>query len=198
MHSSAQPIHIPPLWPHSWYNTRYALAMLPLLAFGAAALAAGSRQTMKAALPMLVIFAGSGFWLFHLDHENWITWKESEQNSLGRRAWTHQAASYLAAHAGPNDTFFTTFSDISGIFREAGIHFGRTLTWDDSPEWQAAVNRPDLFLWEDWAVAQCGDVVDETIHRARILGVHYDLATQISVPGAESIEIYHRHEYPFR
>ena len=101
-------------------------------------------------------------------------------------------------HAKSTDTFFTTFGDISGIFRETGIHFGRTLTWDDSPEWQAAVNRPDLFLWEDWAVAQRGDPVDETIHRARILGVHYDLATEISVPKAIPIEIYHRHEYSLR
>ena len=194
MHSSAQPIHIPPLWPHSWYNTRYALAMLPLLAFGASALA----HRMKALTAVAVILVGAGFWLFHADHENWICWKESEQNSIARRAWTHAAASYLEAHAQPTDTFFTTFGDVSGIFREAGIHFSRTLTWDDFPEWQAAVNRPDLFLWEDWVVAQCGDPVYETLNRARILGVHYDWAAEISVTGATPIEIYRRHEYSFR
>jgi hypothetical protein len=194
MHSSAQPIHVPTLWPFSWYNTRYALAMLPLLAFGAGALA----YRQKAVVAFAVILAGAGFWLFHADHEDWICWKESEQNSIARREWTHAAAEYLAAHARPTDTFFSTFGDVSGIFREAGIHFTRTLTWDDSPDWQAAVNRPDLFLWEDWAVAQCGDAVYETLNRARISGVHYDLATEISVQGANPIEIYHRHEYPFR
>ncbi len=187
MHSSAQPIHVPTLWPHSWYNTRYALAMLPLLSFGAGALA-----VRRMAVP-IAILAGAGFWLFHLDHQNWICWKESEQNSIARRAWTHSAVYYLEFHARPTDTFFTTFGDISGIFREAGIHFKRTLTWDDNPEWQAAVNRPDLFLWEDWAVAQRGDPVDETIHRARNLGVRYDLATEIMIKGALPIEIYHRH-----
>ncbi len=194
MHSSAQPIHIPTLWPFSWYNTRYALAMLPLLAFGAGALLLRPRPVAA----VVVILAGTSFWVFHADHENWITWKESEQNSIARRAWTHSAASYLEMHAKSTDSFFTTFGDISGIFRETGIHFGRTLTWDDSPEWQAAVNRPDLFLWEDWAVAQRGDPVDETIHRARMLGVQYDLATEISVPKAIPIEIYHRHEYSLR
>ena len=193
MHSSAQPIHIPTLPPFSWYNTRYALSMLPLLAFGASALV-----LRKPSIAAAIVLLGAGFWLFPLDHENWVTWKESEQNSLARRKWTHAAADYLTAHTKQTDTFFTTFGDISGIYREAGIHFTRTLTWDDLPEWQAAVNRPDLFLWEDWVVAQCGDVVDEAVHRARTLGVHYDLATEISVPGSESIEIYRRHEYPLR
>jgi hypothetical protein len=195
MHSGSQPIHIPPLPPYSWYNTRYALSMLPLLAFGGGALASGERRGIKA---LAIVLVGAGFWLFHLDHENWITWKESEQNSLARRSWTHQAASYLEAHTRPTDTFFSTFGDISAIYREAGIHFKRTLTWDDSPEWQAAVNRPDLFLWEDWAVAQRGDPVDQTMHRAREYGVHYDLVTEIVVPKALPIEIYRRHEYPVR
>ena len=89
MHSSAQPIHVPTLWPFSWYNTRYALAMLPLLAFGAAALA----PKQKAAIAALIVLAGAGFWAFHADHEDWICWKECEQNSIARRAWTHAAAS---------------------------------------------------------------------------------------------------------
>jgi hypothetical protein len=38
MHSSNTPIFMPTLWPNSYYNTRYGLAALPLLAFGGAAL----------------------------------------------------------------------------------------------------------------------------------------------------------------
>ncbi len=194
MHSSAQPIFVPTLEPHSWYNTRYALAMLPLLAFGAGALA----QRANATAAVAIMLAGGGFWLFHCNHEDWICWKESERNSIGRRAWTHGAAAYLETQAKTTDTFFATFGDITGIFREAGIRFERTLTWDDSPDWQAAVNRPDLFLWEDWAVALRGDPVDKAIQRANLLGVHYDLATEIIVPDATPIEIYRRHEYSFR
>ena len=198
MHSAAQPIHIPPLPPFSWYNTRYALSMLPLLAFGAGAMAGAARYLRGGWGAVLVAasFAPAAFWLFHPSHENWITWKESEQNSIARRAWTHAAAEYLKVHARPTDTFFTTFGDITAIYREDGIHFKRTLTWDDFPEWYAAVNRPDLFLWEDWAVAQCGDAVDRAVQRAREVGVEYDLITEIKAPGGEPIEIYRRHEYP--
>jgi hypothetical protein len=195
MHSSAQPIHVPPLPPFSWYNSRYALAMLPLLAFGGGALS-GLRKGLGA--PVAVVMLGAGFWLLHADQENWITWKESEQNSIARRAWTHETAAYLRANTRPTDTFFSTFGDISAVYREADVHFKRTLTWDDAMEWQAAVNRPELFLWEDWAIAQRGDAVDETVHRARKTQVHYDLVTEISVPGAKPIEVYRRHEYPLR
>ncbi len=38
MHSSGTPIFVPTLYPHSFYNTRYALAALPLAAVCAAAL----------------------------------------------------------------------------------------------------------------------------------------------------------------
>ena len=36
MHSGVVPIFMPHLWPHSYYNTRYGLAVLPLLAVAAA------------------------------------------------------------------------------------------------------------------------------------------------------------------
>ena len=38
LHSSATPIYVPELWPHTYYNSRYGLAALPLLALTAAAL----------------------------------------------------------------------------------------------------------------------------------------------------------------
>jgi len=59
------------------------------------------------------------------------------------------------------------------------------------------MNRPDLFLWEDWAISERGGPVDQMIRAAQSTGPLYDLATEIRVPGAIPIEIYHRHEYPF-
>lgn len=197
VHSSWVPIRIPQLPPHGYYNTRYALSMLPLMAFGVAALVP-HRHTVGRSMAAALALLCAGFWLFHLSPEDCITWKESQVNSDSRRAWTRASADYLQAHAVRGDTYFTTFGDISGIFREAGIPFRRTVTWDEFLEWQSAVNRPDLFLWEAWAVAQKDDLVDQTVSRARKLGIVYDLATEITVAGAPPIEIYHRHEYPLR
>ena len=193
IHSGASPIHVPVLWPHSWYNTRYALAMVPLLAVGVS----GTVWNRNFVLTAVLIAAGASFWLFHLRTEDCVTWKESQVNSEGRRAWARETVHYLEAHARPTDTYFTTFGDISSIFRVAGIHFSRTVTWDDWIQWQPAMNRPDLFLWEDWAISERGGPVDQMIRAAQSSGPLYDLATEIRVPGAIPIEIYHRHEYPF-
>ena len=66
MHSSgATPIHVPDLWPDSYYNTRYGLAVLPLLAFAAAALVTLVPRASRAAVAALVVVAGTCHWLLH-------------------------------------------------------------------------------------------------------------------------------------
>ena len=81
MHSVASPIFVPTLWPNTFYNTRYGLAALPLLAIGAAALVAIVPVPLRAAAALLVVAAGLGYWAIHPHPENWITWRESLANS---------------------------------------------------------------------------------------------------------------------
>jgi hypothetical protein len=138
----------------------------------------------------------SSVWLLNRHPEAWITWKESETNSVARRAWTQEAAGYLAARYHPGDGVFTSFGDYTGVFREAGIPLRDTLTGDNGPHWQAAMLRPDLFLWEQWALVMGGDPVQTAVNRARRRGPNYDLASRIIVKGAPVIEIYERHTAP--
>ena len=70
---------------------------------------------------------------------HWITWQESEINSRGRRAWTAEAAEFLRAAAGPHETFFTSFSDMTAIYRTLGIPLRDTLTGDNDPQWLMAL-----------------------------------------------------------
>ncbi len=214
MHSSAgTPIFLPNLWPHGYYNSRYGLVLLPLLAFCGAAIAAlvaGNRSTTVAARKAsseprvlasgIATFAVIGIslapWLLNPHPEAWITWKESQTNSLARRAWTKQAAEFLESRYHPGDGIFTSFGDYTGVLREAGIPLRDTLTGDNGLHWQAAVLRPDLFLWEQWALVQGGDPVQTAINRARRRGPNYDLVKRIVVKGAPVIEIYERHTAP--
>jgi|SRR5579863_3553686 len=212
------PIFLPNLWPHSYYNTRYGLAVLPLIALCAAALVAlvrgnvtfpvatqgtGSlfeRITEPRALAggivaFGVIAAASIPWLFAPRPESWITWKESQVNSVARRAWTHEASAFFKAHYRPGDGIFTS-SGFAGVIREAGIPLRATLTGDNGPLWESAVLRPDLVLWEQWAMVQGGDRVQTAINRARRNGPNYDLQRQIMVKGAPVIEIYGRSDAP--
>ena len=191
MHSSGNPIFVPNLWPNSYYNTRYGLALFPALVFGAAALASLAPARLRPAAAVLVVSIAVVPWLAHPRPEAWITWKESQVNSVARRAWTRQAADFLAPRYRAGSGIITTFGDITGIYRLAGIPLRDTLTWDNWPLWPAAVARPDLFLWEEWAVVTGGDPVQSAIQRSALKGPRYELVKTVTVPGAPVIEIYH-------
>jgi hypothetical protein len=192
IHSSGgTPIFLPDLWPNSYYNSRYGLALFPALAFGAAAwvsLAPARAQRLAAAA---VVLAAAMPWLIHPRPDAWITWKESQVNSEARRAWTRQAAEYLAPRYRRGSGIVTTFGDITGIFRAAGIPLRETLTWDNWPHWPAAMARPDLFLWEEWAVVMGGDPVQTALLRAGVKGPRYELVKIVMAPHAPVVEIYH-------
>jgi len=121
-----------------------------------------------------------------------ITWKESQVNSVARRAWTSESAEYLRSRYRPGSGVFTTFGDITGIYRQAGIPLRDTLTWDNWPVWPAVVARPDLFLRDEWAVAMGGDDVQSAINRALVHGPRYTLQRTVVVKDAAVIEIYRR------
>lgn len=192
VHSGGTPLFVPTLWPHSYYNTRYGLALLPMAAFAAAALVAWAPPRMRAIAAIGAIVIGVTPWLMNPRLENVVTWKESEVNSAARREWTREAAEFLRANYRRGTGVFTTFGDLTGIFQRAGIPLRDTLTWDNWPAWPAAAARPDLFLREEWAVAVGGDPVQTAINRAYLRGPRYTLQKIIVVKGAPVVEIYRR------
>ena len=191
VHSSGNPIFVPDLWTKSYYNTRYGLALFPALAFGAAALAALAPARARPAAAVAIAAVAAAPWLANPRPEAWITWKESQVNSVARRAWTRQAVDFLAPRYHAGSGIITTFGDITGIYRQAGIPLRDTLTWDNWPLWPAAIARPDLFLWEEWAVVNSGDPVQSALLSARLKGPRYELVKIVTVPGAPVVEIYH-------
>ncbi len=190
IHSSSTPIHIPTLAPFSYYNTRYALALLPLAAFGCAGI--GRFGKIFAAL---VILASISPFLLH-PTEPPLTWKESDENSRYRLEWVRQATNFLRANAAPQDTYFTSFNDITAIYRTLGVPLRHTLTGDMNPDFALAEIRPDLFLHQNWAVVMGGDYVQGIIDKARLKGPRYELAHRIVVKYSPVIEIYQRYETP--
>lgn len=192
MHSAATPIHVPNLWPNSYYNTRYGLAVLPLLAFASAALVVVAPRRMHAAVAAVLIAGGSAYWLIHPRPESWITWKESQVNSDGRRQWTREAAEFLQPLYVPGSGIITSFGDLTGILREAGIPLRESFTEMNNIPWNATVTRPDLFLWQEWAIVEGGDPVQSGVNRAGRYGIHYRMEKQIFAKGEPVVEIYRR------
>ncbi len=192
VHSGSTPIFLPHLWPNSYYNSRYAIGALPLLALGAAALASLAPARFRRWAAVAVVAAAAAPWVMRPAPENWVCWKESQVNSVARRAWTAKAARYLAPRYGARDGVFTSFGDLAGIFLEAGLPLRTALHEGIRPEWETALARPDLFLHERWVIAISGDKVATAIERLPKDGPRYDLLEAISVKGAPVIKIYRR------
>jgi hypothetical protein len=193
MHSSGgTPIFLPVLKPFSYYNSRYGLDALPLLALAAAAVVAVLPQRVRGWTALLVTLAACIPWMLHPSPSNWITWEESRVNSEARRAWTRQAADYLAPLYLRGSGILTGFGDLSAIYRVMGIPLRDTFTPDNGIPFEAAVTRPELFLHEQWVVTMGGHPSQSAVNRAARLGIHYSLERSIIVKDAPVIEIYRR------
>lgn len=190
LYSSGTPIYVPQLWPHSWYNTRYGLSALPLAALGAAALAAVVPGRLRTLAAVLVVAAAVSPWLAYPRTEAWICWKESQVNSAGRRAWTRAAADYLKPRYQSGAGIFMGFGDATAILRTAGIPIRESLHQGDLTLWEASAARPDLFLWQEWAIAQSGDRVSRALNKMRRGPRRYECVRTYAVKGAPVLEIW--------
>jgi hypothetical protein len=122
----------------------------------------------------------------------WVVFEEARVNSKGRREWTGEAAGFLRARYVRGTGIITSFGDLTGIFRTMGLPLRETFTADNGLPWQATVVRPDLFLWQEWAVVMGGDPVQTAIDRAGRHGIRYRLEKTIVAGKDPVIEIYRR------
>ncbi len=190
IYSSGTPIFVPHLEPYSYYNTRYGLAALPLLAAGAAALVAVSPSRWRTVIAPVVLLGGLSMWIAYPRPEAWICWKESQVNSEARRAWTAEAAAYLRANY-RGGGILTSFGDQTGIFQQAGIPLIATVHDGNSVLWMAQVyGKPELFLHQRWVVTRSGDALATTMMRTQLRGPKYELVKSIAVKDAPVVEIY--------
>ncbi len=191
IHSSDTPIHVPQLWPFSYYNTRYGIAVIPLAAFAAGAIVLALPAELRR-LAFLLPLVSAAIWLARPSPDNWICWKESQVNSVSRRAWTTAAAAFLRAHYrnGQGILVPTASGDLIGIFCAARIPLANDLHLGNGPAWFAATSRPDLYHPELWVLAEHGDAVSSAISRS----VHapYRLIHEIQVKEPPVIEIFRR------
>ncbi len=190
IHSSGTPIFVPTLWPFSWYNTRYAIAVLPWAAFAAGAIVTFVPPRTRPIAVLVMVLVTLGFSI--RTNPTSICWKESAVNSEARREWTQETAKYLVENFEPGSGIAISFGDLTGVLREAGIPIREALHEGNHPEWDATMARPELMLSKAWVVANAGDELDTAVRKAERPGVHYQLERQIMVKDAPAVEIYRR------
>ncbi len=191
MYSGQVPIYMPHLYPFSYYNTRYGIAVLPLAAFAAAALVPWfpeRRRWIALAIPLAALSP----WLLWPDPGNWICWKESQVNSAARRAWTQAAADYLRANYKDGDRILAPFGDISGIVSSMPLDLRNTIHEGNSAEWTAITGRLDLYHRPKWAIAQQGDFLAQAIDHANRKQTIYQPVLEIYTKGSPVLRVYRR------
>lgn len=191
MHSSAStPIFIPTLWPNTYYNSRYGIAMVALWAFAAGAIVLLIPQRWRRSALLLPLISIAP-WLILPSKNNWICWKESEANSIARRAWTTTAAQFFGAHyqRGQGVLAASGTGDVAGIFCRTGIPLRDAVDIGNGPLWMANEARPDLLHQALWAVAQAGDPVAKALDATSL---PYQVVDQIQVQGAPTLKVYRR------
>ena len=185
MHSSGVNMYVPGMFPFSSYNTRYAVAVIPLAAF-----AAGALVYRRALVAALVVLFGCGAFLPGAYSS--AVWREARVNSAARRAVTAQAARFLEPQYQTGTGVLCSFSDLVGVFREAGIPLREALHEGNHPQWDRVTARPELALREQWVMTLDGDPVAQIMARSRNLGLPYELKKEIMVEGSPVLQIYRR------
>ena len=196
LYSGGTPIFVPGLFPNSYYNVRYGLNAMPLACLGIAALVALTPLRLQKAAAVLLIVISISPWLLYPRSDNWACFKEAERNSADRRFWTAQTVKYLEANYHRSDGIFTSFGDLTGILREAGIPLRESLHEGNGAAWQAAVLRPDIALYEEWALSFKGDAVSKALAAPMPSKTPYRRVFAVESPEKKIIEIWKRTRRP--
>ncbi len=190
IHSSKTPIHVPTLWPFSYYNTRYGIALLVFCAFAAGALAEVASRWARPSACLVIPLVSIIPWLVHPSPQRWICWKESEQNSIARRAWTNAAARFLDTNYQPGDGILIHFGDLAGIFGKSHIPLREAIHEGTEPDWLPAIAAPGIFHPAKWAIALHGDIVSVALPHSQPPA--YKLVLEVATKDAPNLEIYQR------
>ena len=160
------PIFIPPLWPHSYYNSRYGMSLLPALAiFAAMALERlGERwnkswplagRLLNPVTIMLVVLSTIGM-MYRIP----LVLKEAQVNSTTRVAFESAIAREINAFP-PGVPILMYNSDHVGALQTAGIPLRQTVNEGDYYSWKAALDAPASNA--AYVIAIAGDPVSAAI-----------------------------------
>ncbi len=196
------PIFIPQLYPHSFYNSRYGMEMLPCLAifcslalaaaakhFSARAAQAATAQKLatQLAVPVAVLLCVVN--LIAMVHETPLVLKEAQVNSRGRLAIEDPLAEQLAALP-PGAKILMESSSHVGALQKAGIPLKQTIGPGDWYGWHAGMQTPAQAA--QYVVTMANDDLSKAV------AAHPEGLTELSIicsTGQSCVRIYQSDRY---
>ncbi|MGA2632866.1 MAG: hypothetical protein ABSF16_01395 [Terracidiphilus sp.] len=164
------PIFLPVWWPHSWYNTRYGLELLPALALGLGFTAQLLIAAVKDFKPLWAkIAAGFLFVLVALNgvtmiREHPLVYVESTKNLEARRLYDLHIPPFLRALLAkrPGGVILMDTSAYPEIVALTGIPLRQTINESDLEIYRDALDSPAAHA--AIVLAFDGDEVDRAVH----------------------------------
>lgn len=160
------PIFIPQLYPHSFYNARYGMEMLPAIAlFGFIALAWTERRLLlthplAARLLPLICFALAAVNSVVMMAQTPLVLREGIVNSITRVAFERSIARQLESFPAGSRILMST-NDHIGAVQQAGIPLHLMLSENDRDSFQTALAAPGTRA--DYVIAIAKDPVDAAV-----------------------------------
>ncbi len=163
------PIFLPVWWPHSWYNTRYGMEMLPALALGwgfAAQLAISTVRKLKprwAKYAAGALFALVAVNAWAMVRERPLVYVEGTKNAATRRAFDREIPPELRAllASRPGEPVLMVTSVHPELVALTGIPLRQTISESDRGIYCAALAAPAA---DAAVVVACGgDAVDHAV-----------------------------------
>jgi hypothetical protein len=144
------PIFLPPWWPHSWYNTRYGMELLPALALGMGFAAQFALAAVREFKPSWVkytvgaLFVVLGLNVGEMVRERPLTYVEGTKNIHARQPFEQQIPPALRALADrkPETTILMETSVYPNLVAFSGIPLRQTINESDLWIWDEALKTP--------------------------------------------------------
>jgi len=139
------PIFLPPWWPHSWYNTRYGMEMLPAFALGvgfAAQFTLGAVREFKASWARhaaVALFLLLTLNVTQMLRERPLVYVEGTKNLAARQAYDQQIPPALRALLAQRPAGATVLMDTS-VYPELVAYTGIPL--------RQTINESDLWIYD--------------------------------------------------
>jgi hypothetical protein len=186
MHSGGTPIFVPFLYSGAYYNVRYGLSILPLLAVATGAIVAVFPVRMRGKAAIAAVVIATVPWLIPPSPANWIVFEEGHKNYAGHRELERQVEDYLRPRYARGSGIVTEFGATTAIYRDLGIPLRETLTGDNGALWGAAQERTNPFPHQQWAVVIAGDYAEKAVLAAGC----FTLEQSFKVNDAPEIHVY--------
>lgn len=192
MAHAAVPIYVPTLFPHTYYNLRYGLEMLPAVALFPSFLLTTClpRRTRHIWLALLVgLYCAQAASMASAGARELAVVKEAILNTPCR-SMRQQALIRFLRQRYDGRTIIMAAGKWPCVMPELGIHFHNTLTETNREYWNKLPYGPEP--WIGWVIRGEGDSVDELMRASPRAFQDFELLSRFAFPGEGRVEIYRR------